>query len=295
MIMSVHYLWQLFCSIPEKVQRGLVTALCLLSLANVVQAQSSDDWRSWPLGERFAINVEAFFPKIDTVVRLDAADGSPGTTIDFEQNLGMSDTETLPAVGFAWRFAKKHKIAVDWFDLSRSGSSITTSEIRFGDEVFQVDLPVSSFFDIRVTSIEYSYSLIFDEKKELALSAGLSAQEISFGLIRSEGAGVLEVESGMTAPVPAFGLVGGYAFSDKWVGKLGLGVFSFSLDLSDEEDLSGDIFNAYAAIQHRTFEKVHFGLRYAYFDIDVDFSTSGRVSSVNYEYHGPQITFSYVY
>ena len=64
------------------------------------------------MGERFAINVEAFFPKIDTVVRLDAADGSPGATIDFEQNLGMSDTEALPALGFAWQNSNARRLQV---------------------------------------------------------------------------------------------------------------------------------------------------------------------------------------
>ena len=72
MKMSIRYLSQTFFSITDKVQLGSVTALCLLSLANVVQAQSSDDWQSWPLGDRFVIDVGAFFPKIDTVVRLDA-------------------------------------------------------------------------------------------------------------------------------------------------------------------------------------------------------------------------------
>ena len=123
----------------------------ILSLSAPAIAQNETDWQSWPLADRFTITLNAFFPNLDTKVRLDASDQTPGTTIDFEQNLGMSDTETLPGLGLGWRFAKKHQLELETFTLDRSGSAITTSEIRFGDEVFTVDLPVSSFFDMDTT------------------------------------------------------------------------------------------------------------------------------------------------
>ena len=275
--------------------KRLFTGLFFLLLSATSLAQSGDEWKDWPLGDPFTISLEAFFPNIDTTVQLDASDGSIGTTIDFEQNLGMSDTETLPALGFTWRFAKRHRLIFDYFDLSRSGSTITTSEIRFGDEVFQIDLPISSYFDAQVTSVGYSYSLIFDEKKELALAVGLSVQDIQFGLIGTGNIGIIEQESGLTAPLPAFGLTGGYAFTEKWIGRAGLGLFAFSLSLSGEEDLSGEIVNAMIAIQHNTFENVHFGLKYSYFDVSVDFEDSRRINSINYEYHGPTLSFVFVF
>ena len=275
--------------------KRLFTGLFILLLSATSLAQSGDEWKDWPLGDPFTISLEAFFPNIDTTVRLDASDGSVGTTIDFEQNLGMSDTEALPALGFTWRFAKKHRLVFDYFDLSRSGSAITTSEIRFGDNVFQIDLPISSYFDAQVTSVGYSYSLIFDEKKELALAVGLSIQDIQFGLIGTGNIGIVEQVSGLTAPLPAFGLTGGYAFTEKWIGRAGLGLFSFSLSLSDVQDVSGEIVNAMIAIQHNTFENVHFGLEYSYFDVSVDFEDSQRINSINYEYHGPVLSFEFVF
>ncbi len=169
-----------------------------LLISGTALAQTDDEWLSWPMGDRFTISAQAFFPKIDTKVRVDASNGAPGTTIDFEQNLNLSDSETLPALGFAWRFAKKHQLIASVFDLSRSGSAITTTEIRFGDETFQIDLPIASFFDVRVTSVGYAYSFIFDEKKELALSAGLSVQDIKFGLVGTTNLGLIEEESGLT-------------------------------------------------------------------------------------------------
>lgn len=275
--------------------KRLFTGLIILLLSATSLAQSGDEWKDWPLGDPFTMSLEAFFPKIDTTVRLDASDGSAGTTIDFEQNLGMSETETLPALGFTWRFAKKHRLVFDYFDLSRSGSAITTSEIRFGDKVFQIELPISSYFDSQVISVAYSYSLIFDEKKELALTAGLSVQDIQFGLIGTGNLGTTEEVSGLTAPLPAFGLTGGYAFTEKWVGRAALGLFTFDLAISDEKDISGEIVNAMIAIHHKTFENVQFGLKYSFFDVRVDFENSRLINSINYEYHGPMLSFEFVF
>jgi hypothetical protein len=266
-----------------------------LLISGTALAQGDDEWRSWPMGDRFTISAEVFFPNIDTKVRLDASDATPGTTIDFEQNLNLSDSETLPALGFAWRFAKKHQLIANIFDLNRSGSAISTSEIRFGDDVFQVDLPIASFFDVQVTSVGYAYSFIFDEKKELALSAGLSVQDIQFGLLGTASLGLIEEQSGLTAPLPAFGLTGGYAFTDKWIFRGGIGVFGFSVAPSDEESLSGEIINVRAAIQHNTFENFHFSLSYSYFDVNAQFENSGRLSAVDYEYHGPTLSVDWVF
>lgn len=269
---------------------NLIVAISFLSLSSSAIAQDRNDWQSWPLADRFTISLDALFPNLDTRVRVDASDTSAGTTIDFEQNLGMSDTETLPGFGLGWRFAKKHQLTLAGFELNRSGSAITTSEIRFGDETFTVDLPISSFLDMKVTSFAYSYSLIFDERKELALGAGLAVQDISFGLIGNAGLGLVEVESGITAPVPTFGLNGGYAFTDKWIGRIGLAALSFELAFDDEDQLSGEVFNGYATIQHNTFEHVHFGFSYTYFDIQVDWKENGLTNSIRYKYHGPMLT-----
>lgn len=202
----------------------------------------------------------------------------------------MSDTETLPGLGLGWRFAKKHQLQLEAFDLNRSGSAIAATDISFGDEIFSVDLPISSFFDFSVIALNYSYSFKFDEKKELAVVLGLSVADVKFGLVGNQGLGIIAADSGLTAPLPTFGLRGGYAFTDKWIGKAGVGVFSFDLAISDEDQLSGEVINAYASIQHNTFEHVHFGLSYAYFDVGIDFSESGLVSSINYEYQAPLVT-----
>lgn len=264
-------------------------AAALACLSSNAMAQQSDDWRKYPLGGTVSVTAEAFFPRLNTRVRLDSTSGVLGTVIDFEQNLGMSETESLPALGISWRFAKKHRLLFEYFALRRSGSAITTAEIRFGDSVFQVNLPIASFIDVDVYSFGYSYSPIFDRKKELTLSAGLNVQDIRTGLKSTGDLGIIEEDSGITAPLPAFGIGGGYAFTDKLIGRASFGLFSFDLGLSDAEQLSGAITTVNAGVEYRAFEHVGFGVRYSYFDLSVDFENAVRLTSIDYSYHGPSI------
>jgi len=178
--------------------------IAILLPFNSAIAQTENDWQSWPLANHFTIDVNAMFPNLDTRVRVDASDTSLGTTIDFEQNLGMPDTEALPMIGFNWRYAKKHQLNLAAFKLDRSGSAITPTNISIGDETFPVDLPIASFLDMSVFNLRYSYSLVFDEKKELAIGAGLSVQDISFGLLGDGPLGIIEFASGITAPPTNF-------------------------------------------------------------------------------------------
>lgn len=267
-----------------------VVTIAVFCLSCSAMAQDENEWRSWPLADHFTITLDGFFPNLDTQVRVDASDASPGTAIDFEQNLGMSDTETFPAIGFSWRFAKKHQLRLKVFELNRSGSAITPTDISFGDETFTVNLPISSFFDMSVIGLSYSYSLVFDQKKELGVGVGLSVQDISFGLIGDAGQGIIETDLGITVPLPTFDIKGRYAFTDKWIGKLGIGVFSLDLAISDEEDLRGEVFNGYVAIQHNTFEHVYFELGYSFVDVKAAWKKNSLVNAIGYEYHGPVLS-----
>ena len=274
---------------PAFMRTHIARLIAIILISPLAVAQTSDEWQSWPMGARFSITVAAYFPSLDTKVRVNASDGTTGTAIDFEQNLGMQDTETLPTVGFGWRFAKKHRLDLGYFSLKRSGSAVTTTQIRFGDTVFDIDLPVSSFFDVDATYILYSYSLLFDEKKELAVSAGLSVQDFKFGIQGNPGQGIIEGESGLTAPLPAIGISGGYMFTDRLFLRANLGVFSFDIALSDEIELRGEIVNAMLGLYHQTFENVRFGISYDYFKVNADFGNATGFNSIDYNYYGPAL------
>jgi hypothetical protein len=164
----------------------IIPGILLTVLLGWVPAYSDDnpedDWEEDPTGDRFGIAVGAFFPKLDTVIRVDDADGNLGTTIDFETSLGMDKSNNLPTIRGYYRFNEKHRINFGYFDLERSGLGVSDVEIRFGDVTFPANLPLNSFFDIEVFDLSYGYTLIHTEKWDLEASVGLSLQKIGIGI-----------------------------------------------------------------------------------------------------------------
>jgi hypothetical protein len=159
-----------------------VAAFLLLSGPGDALAQELPAWRDDPLGKRFLLGAGSFWARLDTQVRLDSSSGQTGTEIDFESTLGMDENDVLPLLLGYYRFAKKHRLAFAHFRLNREGEAVSGVRIRFGDQIFPANLPLSSYFDVEVVALSYAYSLIHDKKKELALNIGLQFQDIETGI-----------------------------------------------------------------------------------------------------------------
>ncbi len=270
-------------------RRLLIIPLAVLLFGvGPVYAQGEPEWRSWPMGERVGVNVGTFFANLDTKVRLDGTGGALGTGIDFEQDLGLDDTKTrIMAIGY-WRFFKKHRLDFSYFNLDRSGDSSSTVNIRFGDRIFQADLPLHAFLDIEIFNLGYSYSILFDEKKELAFGLALSFQDIATGL---QGTGVLagldvSESSSVLAPLPTFTGRFAYAITPKWIVDSNIGYFTIELD-SGGDELSGDVIAANAGIKWQLLKHFHLGLLYQWFRVDVDTKDEAKHLTVEYKYRGP--------
>lgn len=273
---------------------SILQAALLVSLAvsQPVAAQSSNDWESWPTGDRWRIGAGYFAPDLDTTIVVTDAGGNIGTGISFEQNLGLDDSEATGLLYIDWRFFKHHAVSYRYFDLQRSAvTSSSTVAIAVGEEVFDVSLPIQSFFDITAHEIAYSYSLLFDDRKDLFIGAGISFQDLALGIQGTESSPnpgqILNVTLDSTAPMPTLNVGFNYAFSDNWLFQSRLGWLAVELELGSGEDLSGQIINANAGIWWKAFKNVGFFAQYQLFDVDVDYGDQGVRFAIDYDYKGP--------
>jgi hypothetical protein len=269
-----------------------VAALLLLTGIGDALGQERPAWRDDPLGNRFVLGAGLFGPRLDTVVRLDSSTGLRGTEIDFESTLGMDDNDLLPLVLGYYRVAKNHRINFQYFRLDRHGNSVSDVPIRFGDVIFPANLPLSSFFNVDVYSLSYSYSLIHDEKKELAFNVGLQFQDIEMGITGNLGPGFIAEEADVVAPLPTFGGTFDYAISDKWIFTSLVGVFALEIDLGDDSKFSGEILQINTGVAYKAFKNVAFALQYNYFRVDVDVDDTDWMGSLKYEYRGPVLAIA---
>ena len=269
-----------------------VAAFLLLTGIGDALGQERPAWRDDPLGNRFVFGAGLFGPRLDTKVRLDSSTGIIGTQIDFESTLGMDDNDLLPLVLGYYRVAKKHRITFQYFRLDRHGNSVSDAPIRFGDVIFPANLPLSSFFNVDVYSVGYSYSLIHDEKKELAFNVGLQFQDIEMGISGNLGPGLIAEETDVVAPLPTFGGTFDYAISDKWIFTSLVGVFGIEIDFGDDSKFSGEILQINTGVAYKAFENVAFALQYNYFRVDVDVDDTDWMGSLKYEYRGPVLAIA---
>jgi hypothetical protein len=265
-----------------------VAGFLLLTGLGDALAQERPAWRDDPFGNRFMLGAGPFWARLDTQVRLDSSTGVRGTLIDFESTLGMDENDLLPMMMGYYRISKNHRITFEYFQLNRNGEAVSDAPIRFGDVIFPANLPLSSYFDVDVFALTYAYSLIHDEKKELAFNIGLQFQDIETGI--SALRGIIKEDADVLAPLPTFGGSFDYAFNEKWIFTSFLGVFAIELDLGDDSEFAGEIIQLNVGVAYNAFENVGFALQYNYFRVDVDVNDPDWSGFLKYEYRGPVLS-----
>lgn len=271
-------------------RRSTLLALTLL-IVSPVAAQSSGDWEDWPLVSRWSIGAGYFIPSLETKLVVTGENGVVGTGIRFEDNLGLDDSKGTGLLFINWRMFEHHALEYRYFALDRSAQTTSSVAVAIGDEIFDINLPIRSFFDITAHEIAYSYSVLLDEKKDFYLGLGISIQDLELGIQGTESSPnpgeIIDSRLSSTAPLPTLNVGFDYAFNDKWFFRSRLGWLAVELDLGADEDLSGQIINADAGIEWKAFENVGFFAQYQLFDVDVDYDDAGVLFAVDYDYTGP--------
>ncbi len=257
-------------------------------------AQDVSNWEDWPLADRWTVSAGYFTPDLDTTLTVTDENQIVGTGISFEKNLGLDNSKGTALLGVDWRFARRHLLSYRYFDLSRSSiSTDSTVTIAVGEEIFDLTLPIQSFFDITANEVSYAYSLLFDERKELAIGIGLSVQDLALGLQGTASSpqpgAIIDSRLDSTAPLPTLNVGFDYAFTDRWLFVSRLGWLAVEADFGADEELSGEIINATIGISWHAFEHVGFFAHYQVFDVDVDYLESGEFFAIDYNYKGPVV------
>lgn len=284
-------------------KRLAIACLCLgILTASAASAGEKPEWRTWPNGDRLLLSVGYYRPFLDTVVSAQpVSDPLLGTRISFERNLGLEDTKGVPQASLLWRISKRNQLRLAYFELDRSGADVSGVDIRFGDQLFEANLPVQSFFDIRTLELSYAFSVIADRKKTLSLGVGVSLQELGLGLRGTAdlpdplpdplppNLPQVEERLDVTAPLPTLDIRFSYAITEKWLIDLRGGWLSLGLDFDDNEDIEGRILNGDASLRYKAFNNLGIFFSLSAFDVRVDYRKRDLEARLEYDYWGPVI------
>jgi hypothetical protein len=203
----------------------MAVTLVALILASAVPAEAQREFE--PLFDKFSFKAEFSWVDVSTDIRLDSELLGRGTSLSFENDLGLGKNKSIPTLDFEWQIAKRHKVAGRWQRIDRSSSAQALTEIQWGDEVIPVDANIGLTFDISQFFVDYAFYPWVKERWAAGFGLGIRWMDIQAGLswigenIQEEGS--TDVKG--TGPLPYVYFEYRRLFTDHWRFKTGLGVF----------------------------------------------------------------------
>lgn len=257
------------------------TAATVMGLAVPAAAQA--------LGDRYWLEVSAYRPSIDTSLAL-SRPGSAGTDIDLENDLGLDDSDTLPAVYAGARLGSRFVITAEYYALNRDASRTLTRDIVFDGTTYPATTQVDSELKSDVYRVTVGYAFWRTEQLEVGAAIGLHATSFDVSLrgnINAGGGGGVTTQKrgeDFLAPLPTVGLYGTYQATPKIT--LGARVDYLSLTVGD---YSGSLLNAQASASYAVTSNIALGAAYRYVAYDLDVDKSGFTAKLDYNFSGPSL------
>lgn len=167
--------------------------------------------------ERFKIAAGFYEAVNNTNIQVGNNAGSIGSAIDFENDLGFDKKSSSFFSDIQWRATSRSRFVLSYYNLRRNSNYTLRKSFEFGDHTYTVNADIYAHFNTEIYRFSYGYALISKPKYEIGLligthivgaNAGLSLQS---NIINSQ----INDDFGFTAPLPDFGIWGGYAFTNR--------------------------------------------------------------------------------
>jgi len=200
--------------------RRLATILALLALALNVSPAAAQGVHE-PLFDTFNFKLDGSWVSTSTTIRLDSESLGEGTTLSFEDDLGLPDKEIVPSISFEWQLGRRHRLGVRWQDVKRDSTTQVLEEIEWGGEIIPIEANVTLGFDIRTLAVDYTYYPWVKEQWAGGFGLGFRVMDLKTTLTVENVE--LEEQINGTAPLPYINFEYRRLFGERWRVKAALG------------------------------------------------------------------------
>jgi hypothetical protein len=238
---------------------AILIAIFVVAVAVPVAAQGVSE----PLFDRFNFKLEGSFVKLSTEIRLDSEFAGKGTSLKFEDDLGLSDGEVVPSLSFEWQVGRRHRLGVRWQDIDRSSTAQTLTEIQWGDEAIPIEANIGLGFDITTLAVDYTYYPWVKERWAGGFGLGFRVLDITTVLTVEEIE--LDEQVNVSAPLPYINFEYRRMLGEHWRMKAGLGWLAVSIG-----DIDGSQYIGRLAFEYITDKLWGFGAAVNLSTVDVD-------------------------
>jgi len=254
-------------------------------------AFGAEDGPIMPGTERFTVMLGAFLPAFKTKVEGDG-DQTGGDRIDLGRDLGTDQNSSGGWFALEWRFAPRHRFGFTYSRFTLNGDRRAERDLHIGDKVFPIGAEVQSRLRLELIPITYSYSVIKQPQNELALTAGVHWDRLTFRVDASASiggrSGSNEASSKANLPLPLLGVRYDHHFSERW--SMGASAAAFSLKFAEETfSFEGSLVSARLHGEYRMTHHLALGAALDAFKVNAKASQSDWHGGMDYGYFGPQV------
>ncbi len=265
--------------VPPALRVGL--ALLAMMTAGLAAGQQAGGTTHPALQDRWHFQLGIYTPNVDTTARLNGAGGLVGTEVSFEQDLGFTERNDMPALLASVRLGERWKIEAEYLSLRRDNSRTLGRTINWGDNAYTVGTTVDSQFSSDIFRLSAGYSFVRDAQKEFGATLGLHATDFKMTIAA---AGIGSDTGEALAPLPTLGFYGAYALTPKWLLSGRVDIFSLQY-----QEYDGSLTNVTAGVDYRFFRSFGLGAAYRYIDYDLNVTKSKFNGGINYRFSGPML------
>jgi hypothetical protein len=254
---------------------GIAAAVAWLQLyPQSASAQSRESDR-----ERGSIYLGAFITNRNTDARVDGSNGSTGSDVDLEGDLGLESSTSVARFGGDFWLSRRQRLDVSYFDLSRTASHQLNKTINWGDQTFQINTVLTTDNSLTIGKIDYTFAFLNKDRGYLGITGGLYVMSTKFALSEPT-LGKFETNS-VTAPLPVVGLRGEYAFAKHF--NLRGATQWFGIDTGD---VSGRLTDTYVGVDYGFGKRMFVGLAYDTVRLNVETNKGDFTGRLDWGYDG---------
>jgi hypothetical protein len=269
----------------------VLTITCISAAAQSDVAPSPKKKRQPPTyTERLRISAGLFAAVNNTIVKVDGANGQVGTTINFQKDLGFTQSTATFLGDIGWRASRRSSFSLNFFHINRTSTHILQKDINFGDSTYFTNSRVQGFFNTDIYQLSYGYSVLLRPRYEAGFAIGIHVVGAKSGLALATTRGELSREQnfGFTGLLPDLNVWGSYGIAKNWVINGSFGYLALGIDSTWGRILTFNTIITY-----------HFAGRFSasvgYTGLNFKIEATRRIGKGDLEwgYNGPALTLNY--
>jgi hypothetical protein len=190
-----------------------------------VPARAADQALGNHLYDKFQVGGSLAGVLVTGGLRIDSKDGSQGTEINMQDDLGYQNDILEPRLSAKWRPGHRHELEASYVFARRSADVRLAKDIQFADTLFTAGLRVKSTFNSDLANLTYRYAFHASETSQYGGALGLGAyfykvdlEAIASAVVSGGGGDSVTYTSSKSfiAPTASIGLFGRFRAGSRW-------------------------------------------------------------------------------